>query len=188
MAATTLEHVAKFTYDDYRTAPEDRRYELLDGDLIVAPVPSLKHQRVLLALAGLLDRFVKEAGLGEVLPAPCDVVLSDTDVVQPDLLFISRERTHLVRNGDNVQGAPDLVVEILSPATADRDRGYKRALYARHAVAEYWLVDPVAETITVHLLREGSLVATETCRRGETLHSPTLRGFEANPGDVFAAG
>ena len=188
MAPATLEHAAKFTYDDYRTAPEDRRYELLDGDLIVAPAPSLKHQRVLLALAGLLDRFVKEAGLGEVLPAPCDVVLSDTDVVQPDLLFISREREHLVRNGDNVQGAPDLVVEILSPATADRDRGYKRALYAKHGVAEYWLVDPVAETITVHLPDEGSLVATQTRGRGETLRSPTLRGFEANPDDIFPTG
>ena len=188
MAAATLEPVAKFTYDDYRTAPEDRRYELLDGDLIVAPAPSLKHQRVLLALAGLLDRFVKGAGLGEVLPAPCDVVLSDTDVVQPDLLFISRERAHLVRNGDNVQGAPDLVVEILSPATADRDRGYKRALYARHGVAEYWLIDPVAETVSIHLQRNGFLVVTQTRGRGQTLRSPTLQGFEADPADVFSTG
>ena len=76
--------------------------------------------------------------------APCDVVLSDTDVVQPDLLFVSRAREHLLGGGDNVRGAPDLVIEILSPATADRDRGYKRALYARHGVAEYWLVDPAA--------------------------------------------
>ena len=75
MAAATPEHVAKFTCDDYRTPPEDRRHELLDGDLVVAPAPDLKHQRVLLALAGLLDRFVKESDLGEVLPAPCDVVL-----------------------------------------------------------------------------------------------------------------
>ena len=151
-----------------------------------APVPSVKHQRVLLALSGLPDTFVKEAGLGEVLPAPCDVVLSDTDVAQPDLLFISRERTHLVRNGDNVQGAPDPVIEILSPATAGQD--HKRARYARHGVAEYWLVDPVSETITVHLPHEGSLMATESRRRGETLRSPTLRGFEENPGDVFVTG
>ena len=186
VTAATLEHVTKFTYEDYRTAPEDRRYELLDGDLVVAPAPNLKHQRVLLALGMLLGRFVKEAGLGEVLLSPCDVVLSDTDVVQPDLLFISRGREHLVRNGDNVQGAPDLVVEILSPATADRDRGYKRALYARHGVSEYWLIDPVAETVSLHLQRNGSLVVTQTCGRGQTLRSPTLQGFEADPADVFS--
>ena len=185
MAAANLKSVAKLTYDDYRSAPEDRRHELLDGDLVVAPAPSLRHQRVLRALARLLDRFAEETGLGEVLFAPCDVVLSDTDVVQPDLLFISRGREHLVRNGDNVQGAPDLVVEILSPATAGRDRGYKRVLYARHGVAEYWIVDPVAETIWVHLPREGSLVVTQTCGRGQTLRSPTLQGFEANPDDIF---
>ena len=188
MTTATLEHVTKFTYGDYRTAPDDRRYELLDGDLVVAPAPNLKRQRVLLALAMSSSRFVKEAGLGEVLLSPCDVVLSDTDVVQPDLLFISRGRGHLVRNGDNVQGTPDLVVEILSPATADRDRGYKRALYARHGVAEYWLVDPVAETISVHLPRNGSLVVTQVRGRGQTLRSPTLQGFEANPGDIFSAG
>ena len=186
VTAATLEHVTKFTYEDYRTAPEDRRYELLDGDLVVAPAPNLKHQRVLLALGMLLGRFVKKAGLGEVLLSPCDVVLSDTDVVQPDLLFISRGREHLVRNGDNVQGAPDLVVEILSPTTADRDRGYKRALYARHGVSEYWLIDPVAETVSVHLQRNGSLVVTQTCGRGQTLRSPTLQGFETDPADVFS--
>ena len=92
--------------------------------------------------------------------APCDVVLSDTDVVQPDLLFVSREREHLLSGGENVRGAPDLVVEILSPATAGRDRCYKRALYGRHGVVEYWLVDPTAETVWIHRQRAGVLAVT----------------------------
>ncbi|MCY3841842.1 MAG: Uma2 family endonuclease [Gammaproteobacteria bacterium] len=98
--------------------------------------------------------------------------LSDTDVVQPDLLFVSRERKQLLSGGDNVRGAPDLVMEILSPATADRDRGYKRAVYARHGVAEYWLVDPTAETVWIHRPRGGSLEVAHTFGRGQTLHRP----------------
>ena len=110
-----------------------------------------------MALGVLLYTFVKERDLGTVFPAPCDVVLSNTDVVQPDLLFVSREREHILAGGDNVQGAPDLVVEILSPSTAARDRTLKRSLYARHGVREFWLVDPKEGTITVHVAGRGRL-------------------------------
>ena len=129
-------------------------------------------------LGGRLGRFVEERTLGKLFAAPCDVVLSDHDVVQPDLLFVSREREHLLSGGDAVRGAPDLVVEILSPATAGRDRGYKHALYARHGVAEYWLVDPADETIRIHRLQNGALVVAHTFGRGQTLRSPPLAGFE----------
>ena len=106
------------------------------------------------------------------------MVLSDTDVVQPDLLFVSREREHLLSGGENVRGAPDLVVEILSAATAGRDRGYKRALYGRHGVVEYWLVDPTAETVWIHRQRAGVLAVTHTFGREQTLRSPLLAGLE----------
>jgi len=115
------------------------------------------------------------------------VVLSDTDVVQPDLLFVSREREHLLSGGENVQGAPDLVVEILSPATAERDRGYKRELYGRHGVAEYWLVDPIAETVSVHRQRAGVLTVARTFSREQTLRSPLLPGLELHLEDVFSS-
>ena len=177
--------VLKFTYEDYRTTPEDKRYELLDGDLLMTPAPNLKHQRLQLGLSRLLARFIEERALGELFVAPCDVVLSDHDVVQPDLLFVSRERAHLLSDGDAVRGAPDLVVEILSPATADRDRGYKRALYARRGVAEYWLVDPADETIAVHRLRGGVLAVAHTFGRGQTLRSPLLAGLELDVNAVF---
>ena len=90
---------------------------------------------------------------------------SDTDVVQPDLLFVFREREHLLSSGENVRGAPDLAVQVPSAGTADRDRGYKRAFYARHGVLECWLVDPTAETVSIHYQRAGLLAVTHTFGR-----------------------
>ena len=113
----------KLTCQDYCAAPADERYELLDGELFMVPAPNIKHQVVSAEIHTQLGRFIKDRGLGTLVYAPCDVRLSDNDVVQPDLLFVSREREHLLSGGQNVQGAPDLVVEILSPSTADRDRG-----------------------------------------------------------------
>lgn len=182
----TVQPAFKFTYEDYRTAPPDKRYELLNGDLAMTPAPDLEHQRVQLRLGRRLAQFIEEQALGELFIAPCDVVLSDTDVVQPDLLFVAREREHLLSGGDNIRGAPDLVIEILSPATADRDRGYKRALYARHGVAEYWLVDPAARTIWIHGRRDGLLAVTHTFGLQQTLRSPLLAGFELAVDDVFS--
>ena len=183
----TTQPVVKFTYEDYRTAPPDRRYELLDGDLVMVPAPNLKHQEVQGRLYYKLTQFIVERALGKLFLAPCDVVLSDTDVVQPDLLFVSREREHLLSSGENVRGAPDLVVEILSPGTANLDRGYKRALYARHGVIEYWLVDPTAETVSIHRQRAGVLAVTHTFGRAQTLRSPLLVGLGLDLDDVFSS-
>ncbi len=115
------------------------------------------------------------------------MVLSDTDVVQPDLLFVSLDRAHLLAGGENVQGAPDLVVEILSPATEERDRGYKRALYAKHGVAEYWVVDPSAETVWIHRLHGRALRVAQTLHREQTLRSPLVPGFALNLEEVFSS-
>ena len=183
----TAQPAFKFTYEDYRTAPPDKRYELLDGELLLTPAPNLKHQRLQFRLGSRLGRFIEEHALGEFFFAPCDVVLSDTDVVQPDLLFVSNERNHLLLGGDNVRGAPDLVVEILSPATAERDRGYKRALYAKHGANEYWLVDPVAETVSILRPRGGALVVVRTFGREQVLRSPLLAGFELDLHAIFSS-
>ena len=106
------------------------------------------------------------------------------DVVQPDLLFVSNERSRII-TPENVQGAPDLVVEILSPSTATRDTTFKRVLYARHGVREYWMVDTQEETITVLLAGDRGLEAAEVYGAGETLTSATLGGFKLNIDDVF---
>ena len=175
----------KLTYEDYCQTPDDDRYELLDGEVVMVPAPSLGHQRFGTRLGALLHMFVQERGVGEVFHAPCDVVLSDTDVVQPDLLFVANARAHILFSGDNVQGAPDLVVEILSPSTAKRDQTFKRALYARYGVPEYWLVDPDARTITILLLDAGVFDVAARYGPGQTLTSPTLPGFTANLDQLF---
>ena len=180
----TTERAVKLTYEDYCATPDDTRFELLNGDLMMVPAPNVKHQRILLRLAHRLGQFILDHELGELLPAPCDVMLSDTDVVQPDLLFVSREREQTI-TVENVRGAPDLVIEILSPSTADTDLGYKHELYSRHGVLEYWVLDPMAETIAVHRQRDGVLELTDTFRRPDTLRTPLLKGLDLQLDDVF---
>ena len=174
----------KLTYEDYRKTPDDERYELLDGELVMTPAPRESHQRISGRLNMLLLQVADRTGAGRVYAAPFDVVLSDTDVVQPDLLFISNEREHTITE-ENVQGAPDLVVEILSPSTADRDLTIKRDLYARHGVREYWIVDTEAKTVTVLVRNAAGFAEAGVCGEGQTLASPTLEGFTITPDEIF---
>ncbi len=182
----TTQRAVKRTYEDYCATADDKRYELLNGDLMMVPAPNTKHQRVLRKLLVELDRFTQERGLGEMYVAPCDVVLSDTDVVQPDLLFISRAREHTITD-ENVRGAPDLVIEILSPSTADRDVGYKHELYGRHGVREYWIVDPMVQTVAVHRQRDGRLELAGTFGRRDSLATVLLQGLQLDLDDIFAS-
>ena len=174
----------KFTYRDYLYAPDDKSYELLDGELIVTPAPGELHQSVSAQLGWRLVQFASENNLGRDYHAPFDVVLSDTDVVQPDLIFVSNERSQIITHA-NIQGAPDLVVEILSPSTATRDRTFKRTLYARHGVREYWMVDITKKDVTVLLLGDRGFEIVDVYGEGEALTSPTLRGFTLNLDDIF---
>ena len=174
----------KFTYDDYLNTSDDKRYELLDGELIMPPAPGESHQSVSAMLGWKLVQFTFENRLGRVYPAPFDVVLSEFDVVQPDLIFVSNDRAHIITPA-NIQGAPDLVVEILSPSTATRDKTLKRVLYAKHGVREYWLVDPTAKTVTILCLGERGFDVVSTYGEGEILTSPTLPGFTLNLDDIF---
>ena len=174
----------RLTYEDYLKTSDDERYELLDGELIIMPAPSIAHQHVAMKLGTRLDTFVEEGNLGVVYSAPTDVVLSENDVVQPDLLFISFERAHIITPA-NIQGAPDLIVEIRSDSTAERDETLKRKLYAERGVKEFWLVDPEAMTITVLLLSGDGYAEMAAHSRGQTLTSPTLDGFSVNLDEVF---
>ena len=175
----------KLTYADYRTTPDDKRYELLDGELIMAPAPRLRHQEVQSRLGSRLSAHVESEGLGKLYFAPTDVVLSNSDVVQPDLLYVSNERSHVLQGGDNVQGAPDLVIEILSPFTAERDRVVKRALYAQHGVREYWIVGVESATVTVLRLEDSGFEVVGTYGEGDTFTSSTLPEFTFDIDEVF---
>ena len=174
----------KFTVKDYMSMPDGERYQLLNGEMILAPAPNINHQRILSRLWRALEDFVAANRVGEAFLAPCDVILSDHDVAQPDILFVSNARSEIVTE-PNIQGAPDLVVEILSPGTATYDRGYKQALYSVHGVKEYWLVDPEAETVEVLVEGAQALLLHATHGRGESLTSPLLPGLAIDLEQVF---
>ena len=150
---TTLPASLKFTYEEYCTFPEDgKRHELINGDHYVTPAPLTKHQRIVANLHRLIGTIVHEKELGIVLSAPIDVLLSHVDVVQPDFLFVSQAHLSIVTEA-NIQGPPDLVVEILSKSTRKNDEGIKRLLYERALVQEYWIIDPVDETVKIYQLQ-----------------------------------
>ena len=130
-----LHEKRKYTYEDYCQLPSDIRAEVLDGELLMCASPNTRHQRVSREIQFQFCLWVEEKGLGEVLDAPMDVVLSQHDVVQPDILFISRDQFSILTE-KNIQGAPDLVVEILSPGDEQRDTVRKKAIYRRGEVLE----------------------------------------------------
>lgn len=183
--AKTRPHI-KYTVEDYLNVAESEteRYELLEGELVMVPAPSWFHQIISKRLFRALDDFVNRHVLGEVQFAPLDVELSEHVVAQPDLIFLSHARLDLVQEG-RVRGAPDLVIEIFSPSTEQRDRTTKRTLYARHGVQEYWLVDPEAETIEVLALGDDGFNETRLYERSEALQSPTFPGLEIDLDEIF---
>jgi Uma2 family endonuclease len=177
----------KLTYRDYVRFPDDgRRHELIDGEHYVTPSPILRHQKISGRLEFALQSYVRERGMGHVFHAPLDVILSDSDVVDPDILYVSEERAAILQ--DWVRGAPDLVVEILSPATRKTDESVKRHLYDRVGVREYWIVDPELELVKVHRREEnGSFprVAEISRETRDELTSPLLPGFMLPLDELF---
>lgn len=144
------------TYEDYCALPDDGlRYEIIEGFLFSEPSPRRAHQQVAANLLMILRAPVRERNLGEVYIAPFDVILERRTVVVPDLVFVARDRAGVVSERA-VEGAPDLIIEIISPGTARRDRVAKLNAYARRGVPHYWLVDPEVRTVEAFELSEGS--------------------------------
>ncbi len=142
----------KITYQDYKILRDiDKRYEVIGGRLSMVPAPIPYHQQVSRKLERILEDFVIDNDMGEVFDAPCDVVFSKTDVVQPDIFFILKQRLYII-NKTNIKGAPDLIIEIISPISTGRDKVIKKKLYADHKVKEYWVVDPKGKTIQIYAL------------------------------------
>ena len=178
-----------FTYADYKSLPEamDRRYELMDGELCLVPAPTTLHQFVSQNIEVLLVAHVRAARCGTVLHAPVDVVLGEgdeRDVLQSDVVFVSRERASIVTLAE-VDGAPDLVIEILSRGTKTRDRGYKRTRYERARVREYWIVDPDRETVDVFRLGPEGFAPAAHYRRGDELACAVVPGLSLPVDEIF---
>lgn len=170
----------RFTYQDYLKLSDDERYEVIEGELVLVPPPSTLHQGLVMRISQFLYTYVAAQNLGVVLVAPVDVVLSEENVVQPDVLFVTAGRLSIVTEAC-VAGAPDLAVEILSKSSIERDRTVKRTLYQRYGIKEYWIVDPVGKSIEVFADNH----AIYTTQDGPTRLSPFLAELVVDIADLF---
>jgi Uma2 family endonuclease len=178
----------RLTYDDFVLFPDDgNRHELIDGEHYVTPSPVPRHQAILWNLVAVLAPYLETHPVGRAFTAPLDVLFSDFDVVEPDLLYISRERLDAVLTAKNVAGAPDLVVEIGSPGTRKRDETTKRRLYEHFGVSEYWVVDPEIDTVKVFRQTGAGYtrVAELALEQGDVLTTPLLPGLELPLARIF---
>ena len=175
----------RYTYADYQQLPEGAPYELIHGHLVMSPSPTVQHQRLVRKLSRVLDDYVQsiEAG-GEVLFAPMDVHLTDDTVVQPDVLYVSPDRTDRIGEQE-IDGAPDLVMEVVSPSTSHRDVFDKKRLYEKHGVREYWIVDPDSETVEVHTLTDEAYTLHQRCVEDGTAASALLDDFTIDLPTLF---
>ena len=174
----------KYTYEDYLKTPKDKRYELIDGELLMTPSPTPYHQKVSRKLEFILESFITKNNLGEIFYAPCDVYLDNENVVQPDILFISKDRFNII--GDkNIQSAPNLVIEIISENSVYRDMVQKKRLYARFGVKEYWIVIPEEKEVEVYILKGEAYQLYKTYTKVDILESPSLKGLKIGLKEIF---
>ena len=181
------DRIRKLTYDDYARIPDDgQRHEIIDGEHYAVPAPFRPHQGLSIELGSRLHLFVKQHRLGRVFDAPFDVILSEHDIVQPDLLFISTARAGILTK-KNVQGAPDLIVEILSEGTRHLDETVKLDLYDRSGVLEYWMFDTTRQAARVYrrTLRGLRLVTELSAEAEDVLVTPLVPGLEIPLAEIF---
>ncbi|MGE0447627.1 MAG: Uma2 family endonuclease [Vicinamibacterales bacterium] len=193
MARGALTHAGsgvKLTYDDFVHFPDDgKRHELIDGEHYVTPSPNTKHQRVLGHLFLMIGSWLEEHPIGQAFLSPFDVVFTQFDVVEPDLLYMSNARAAEILTDLNVQGVPELVVEIASPGTRKRDASVKRTLYERTGVSEYWIVEPKGDKVRVYR-RDGAAFTSPvelTREDGDVLTTPLLPGLDLPLARIFRA-
>jgi len=176
---------ALLTYSDYAALPDDgRRCELHWGELSVTPAPGTRHQGAIVVLITLLHEHVKSQGLGKVFVAPTDCILSNVTVVQPDVLYIATDRLAIISER-GIEGAPTLVVEVLSPSTARLDRDRKMKLYAEHGVPYYWIVDPESRSVEAYTLT-GTAYALAGRVTGEPAPLPPFRDLTIDPASIWS--
>lgn len=174
-----------FTYQEYLNFPDDRnRYEIHEGELIMVASPITIHQRVHSRLQNKMTSYVENHNLGIVFYAPYDVVFSNVTVLQPDIFFVSNENKSIITN-TNIQGSPNLVVEILSESTYNYDLFDKKAIYEKYGVQEYWIVDPLRKWIELSVWKDGKYDVSQRAEKTGKISSSLLPGFEIDLTDIF---
>jgi Uma2 family endonuclease len=177
--------VPLITRYDYQEMPQGPPYyQVIEGDLVMSPSPNTYHQHIAGNIYFLLRQHLSKNPIGEVLMAPLDVFLNDINVYQPDVIFVSNERRSIITD-HGIEGAPDLLVEALSPATARYDKGSKRKIYARTGVKELWLVDPETRTLQVYLLAKDAETPSATHGANATFTSALLPGLKIKTATIF---
>ena len=179
-----------WTYEDYLRLDAENRFEIIEGELLMAPVPVPYHQAVSRNIEFAMWSYVRKKKLGVVYDAPIDVVLDEHNVLQPDIVFVSKERKNIVGKRA-IEGAPDLVVEIVSPSSLGRDTVLKKSVYERFGVKEFWLVYPEMKCVEVLVLEEGRYkLHEEGClEEGKgSVSSKVLKGFKLDLREVFELG
>ena len=175
----------KYTYQDLLTTPDDRnRYEIFEGNLIATPSPNEAHQSASMNLSLLLGSHIKRYNLGKIYTAPFDVCFDNETVIEPDLLFVSKERLSIVER-QRVNGAPDLIIELLSPKAEDRDRGFKFRRCAQEGVKEFWLVDPEKQVIEIYTLTAKGYELHGKYSGAQSVKSTMLSGLEFPANEVW---
>jgi len=178
--------IPKLTYEEFRQLPYDgKRYELVCGEVHVTPAPNTRHQFILRRLVASLEGYLARNPAGEFAFAPLDVRLAPDLVLQPDLIFVSAARLHILGD-DFVSGTPDIVVEILSPTTSAHDRATKIPLYAQAGVPEMWLIDPQAKTVEVLRLQGRKYLVDSILAGDQSLRSGQLSDWQLPLGELFA--
>ena len=175
-----------YTSRDYQNLPEGAPYQLIGGKLVMNPSPDIQHQRLSGILEYQLRSFVAEHGLGDVFDAPTDVQFSEHDVYQPDMFFISRSRMEIIGT-KRIQGAPDLIIEILSPSTAYFDLREKYETFELCGVREYWLVDPERKEIEIYINHNTAFSLSQKMRTTGNVSSTVLEGFAVSLDEIFSS-
>ena len=173
----------KWTYDDLVALGDDGlHHEVIDGEHYVNPAPNIRHQTIVGNLFFALQAWLRTHPVGRAWVSPVDVLFSDFDVVEPDVLYVSNERARIVTT-PNVKGAPDLVIEVLSDSTRRKDEIKKRKLYETSGVIEYWIVDPEIDGVRIY--HGGARVAELSLENDDAITTPLLPGFEIPLSQVF---
>jgi Uma2 family endonuclease len=170
-----------WTYDDYIELIKqnnDKRYEIINGELIELMPPNIKHQKISIELSSILNFYVKKKRLGEVFAAPCEVKLGDYPY-EPDIIFVSNSNIGIIEK-NRIVGSPDLIIEIMSPESRKRDKVEKYRIYEEYCVKEYWIIDPDKNSVNVYILEDGKYRLSQELTETGVLKSSVIRGFEVD--------